>query len=195
MEKSFTPIAGIEFLQGLEFVIHFSSSAQLRQLRFHFVEIRHYARVIVTIDVLDEASTINDKGCALWHTAHSQPDLREKGLVDGIVDAGDLVFIVAQEWHYDSFLPGPGFLGERIVPTDSVNRGVHLSVGGKVRADTTHFGRARARKRHWEKCQQSVSFAEIFAQGDLLRSICRFRGQSEIRSFCSNREWHGRNSV
>src|SRR6266446_5805117 len=162
---------------------------EFRQLRFHFVKIGHYARVVVAIDVLDHAGTINHKSCALWHTAHPQSDLRKKGLIDGVVDARDLVLIVAQKRHRDSFFPGPGFLCKRIISADSVDRRVHLGVGGEVGADTTHFRRAGAGKRHWEKCEQSVSFAEVFAQRNLFRSIRRFSGQSEIRSFCSNSEW------
>src|SRR5207237_9943887 len=123
------------------------------------------------------------KSCAFWHTAHAESDLRKKGLVNGVVDARDAVLIVAQKRHRDSFFPGPGFLRKRIISADSVDRRVHLGVDGEVGADATHFRRARARKRHWEKCEQGVSFAEIFAQGDLLWSISRFIRLSVIRVF------------
>src|SRR5437763_8642656 len=134
----------------------FRSSPQLREVCYHFVDIGHYARVVVTIDILDHSGTINHKGCALWHTAHAQSDLRKKRLVNGVVDARDAVLIVAQKRHRDSFFPGPGFLRKRIISADSVDRRVHLGVDGEVGADATHFRRARARTRHWVTCEEGA---------------------------------------
>ena len=57
--------------------------------------IRHNARVVITIDVLNYAGTINYEGGAFRHTAHAQSDLRQEGIVVCTIHVRDFVFVVA----------------------------------------------------------------------------------------------------
>ena len=84
----------------------------------------------------------------------------------------------------------PGFLRERIVAADSVNRGVQLAVVRKLLAHVAHFRRASAGEGHREKQEERVGLAEIVAQLDLLRSVGGFGREAEIWSFGSGCECH-----
>jgi len=78
----------------------------------------------VDFGVLDDAVAIDDERGAFGDAAEAEIHLRQKGVVSHAVLLRNLVLVVAQERDVDPLLLRPGFLRERIVAADSINRAV-----------------------------------------------------------------------
>src|SRR5438477_585476 len=73
-----------------------TNSFQLRKFGFDLVEIGQLLRVVVALGVLDHATSIDDERGTLWHTAHSEIDLRQKRIVNDSVIFRDLMLVIAE---------------------------------------------------------------------------------------------------
>ena len=155
-------------------------SAELFESRFDRLEVRHLARVVVALGVLNDPGTVDDESGTLRHTAHVEIFLREETLVSDAVGLGYLVLVVTEEGDFDAFFFFPVLLGKGVVTADAVDFGIEVGILGEFARDGAKLLRATAGEGHGDKEEEDIAVAEEVHESDGLGAVGADRGQLEV---------------